>query len=302
MKRLLAGIGNSAVSLLGHMPWWLLHGLSSLTFVILYHLVRYRRRVVSDNLAACFPELPEAERRDIARQFYRNFCDNIFETAKLAHISDEDMSRRMEFRGVEVMDQLLDSGRSVIAYFSHCFNWEWAPSVTLHMRPEAKDVVYAQIYRPLRNKWFDSLMLRLRGRFGSESIPKRTALRTFLQWRSEGRLSLTGFMSDQHPSHGDPTYVTTLLGRPTAMITGTETLGRRLGMAAVYWDMERTSRSHYRITVRLLSPDMAAEPPMAVTEAYTRMLETTIHRQPSIWLWTHKRWKHPVTLPNTPAI
>lgn len=295
MKNLLARIGYAAISGLAHLPWRVLYAMSNASFVLLYYIVRYRRRVVRDNLAACFPDLAAAERRGIERQFYRNFCDNAFETVKLAHISDDEMRRRMEFRGIEVMDHILDSGRSVIAYFSHCFNWEWATSVTLRMHPAAPDVAYGQIYRPLRNKWFDALMLRLRSRFGSVCIPKRTALRAFLELRSEGRLSLTGFMSDQHPSHGDPTYVTSLLGRPTAMITGTETLGRRLGMAAVYWDMERTSRGHYRITVRLISPDMSVEPPMAVTEAYTRMLERTIRRQPAIWLWTHKRWKHPVT-------
>lgn len=297
MNRILSGIGNGAVNLLARLPWGAMRALSTATCFVLYRVARYRRRVVRDNLAACFPELTSEQRSEIESDFYRNFCDNIFETVKLAHISDAEMSERMEFHGVEIIEELLASGRSVIAYFSHCFNWEWATSVTLHMDPNL-DVAYGQIYRPLRNRWFDALMLRLRSRFGSTSIPKRTALRAMLEMRGRHQLSVTGFMSDQHPSHGDPTYVTTLLGRRTAMITGTETLGRRLGMAAVYWDMERTARGHYRITVRLLSADMQAEPPMAVTEAYTRMLETTIRRQPAIWLWTHKRWKHPVTTSN----
>lgn len=61
--------------------------------------------------------------------------------------------------------------------------------------------------------------------------------RDLLRFRRDNLLSITGFMSDQKPSHGDPTYITDFLNHPTAMITGTETLGRRLDMAIVYWDM-----------------------------------------------------------------
>ncbi len=104
-------------------------------------------------------------------------------------------------------------------------------------------------------------------------------------------------MSDQHPSHGDPGHLTTLLGIPTLMITGTETLARKTGTAAVYWDMERTGRGRYRITTRLMAADAAATAPGELTEMYTRMLEDTIRRDPAQWLWSHKRWKHPVTLP-----
>ena len=104
-------------------------------------------------------------------------------------------------------------------------------------------------------------------------------------------------MSDQHPSHGDPGHLTTLLGRPTLMISGTETLARKLDMAVIYWDMSRTSRGHYHITTRLIAEHPADMAPGEITETYTRMLETTIRRDPALWLWSHKRWKHPVTPP-----
>ena len=103
-------------------------------------------------------------------------------------------------------------------------------------------------------------------------------------------------MSDQKPSHGDPTYVTMFLNRPTAFITGTETLATRMGMAAVYWDMEKISRGHYRIVTRLLDDGSHQAPRGELTQNYALLLETTIRRNPSIWLWTHKRWKNKVTL------
>lgn len=69
------------------------------------------------------------------------------------HISDEEMRRRMKFEQVEIIDRLFAENRSIIILLGHFGNWEWVPSVTLWTR--TPDVMFAQIYRPLKNKWFD---------------------------------------------------------------------------------------------------------------------------------------------------
>ena len=221
------------------LPMRVLYVLSDFLYLVVYHVARYRRKLVRENLAACFPDRNETDRRDIEKKFYRNFTDYIVETVKLLHISDAEIKRRMQFENIELIDRLTAEGRSVVIYFSHCGNWEWATSMTLHVRHDADShVEYCQVYRPLRSEITDRLMLRLRSRFGSLSFPKSSVLRDLIKLRRNGVTSVTGFMSDQKPSHGDPTVVTTLLNRPTAMISGTETLARKLDMAVIYWDME----------------------------------------------------------------
>lgn len=282
---------------IARLPWPMLYCLSGLIFLLTYHIVRYRRHVVSDNIGKCFPDYTPSMVKSTARQFYRHFADYIVETIKLAHVSDEEMRSRVTYRNVEYVDRLLSSGTSIIAYFSHCFNWEWAPSITLwsSLRPDT-DAVFAQVYRPLKNRWLDRWFLRLRGRFGSHSFAKRSVLRDLIRIRNDNKPSMTGFMSDQKPSHGDPTLPLLFLGRPTAMITGTETLARKLGYAVVYMDIERTGRGHYCVTIRPICKTPGQQPPHEITRRYARLLETTIRRCPSDWLWTHKRWKIPVTL------
>ena len=273
-------------------PWFVIYALADTTFFFIYYIIRYRRKVVDANLAECFPDMSVAQRNDVARRFYRNFADIIFETVKLLHISDDDVLERMQFDDIAVMQRLIDQKRPIAIYFAHTGNWEWAPSVTLHLN--APGVDFGQVYRPLRNEVMDKLMLGIRSRFGSVSYPKATVFRSLFRQAREGVLTVTGFMSDQKPSHGDPTLPVLFLNRPTAMITGTETLARRLHMAAVYWDMEKLSRGHYRIRCRLLADDVARTPEHEVTMQYARMLQQTIKRNPAIWLWTHKRWKIPV--------
>lgn len=284
------------LSAFAYLPLRAMYVLSDIAFLLVYYVARYRRRVVDDNLAQCFPDMHQKARAAIRRQFYRNFCDTFVEAVKLLHISDDEICRRMQFENTALIDELLSQGKSVAVYFSHCGNWEWAPSVTLHTTHH-QGVEYCQVYRPLRNHAFDALMLRIRSRFGSLSFAKATVFRDLVHLKRDNVLTVTGFMSDQKPSHNDPTVVTMFLNRPTAFISGTETLARRMCLAAIYWDMEKTARGHYRITCRLLDDGTHAGDPGTLTRNYAAMLQDTITRNPAIWLWTHKRWKIPVTMP-----
>lgn len=283
---------------IAHLPFSVLYALSDFTFFSLYFIGRYRRRTVDRNLAESFPELTPHKRARIRRQFYRNFTDYIFETIKLLHVSDRSMRARMTFSGVETIDSYLRQGRPVVAFFSHCGNWEWAPSVTLWSAlTPGKDAEFCQIYRPLRNRGMDTLMLSLRSRFGSVSLPKNRAFLDLMRYRKKDMPTITGFMSDQKPSHGDPGHIVSFLNHPTAFITGTETVARRLDAAVVYWDMQKTARGHYHIDMKLITDTPGELPSGAITDRYASLLSQTIKRDPAIWLWSHKRWKIPVTLP-----
>lgn len=294
MKLLYAPLG-ALLKGMAMLPFPVLYALADVLFFLMYHVVRYRRRLVLDNITASFPDMPAQECRRIARQFYRNFADYFVETVKLGHISDDEMRRRMVYENTEHIDALVREGRSVVCYFSHCFNWEWATSITLwtSLTPE-RDAVFCQVYRPLRNQWFDDYFLKLRSRFHSRSFAKHSVLRDLIKLRRAGIPSVCGFMSDQKPSHGDPAHVVRLLNHPTAMITGTEQLARKLDTAVVYMDIEKLSRGHYKVTIRPITEHPDRVPEMTVTERYAQLLQQTVRRNPAIWLWSHNRWKYPV--------
>ena len=83
-----------------------------LLYPLIYHVVRYRRTLVRQQLATCFPEKSEKERKDIERRFYHYFCDYIVETLKLATMPHEEVKRRVEFVGMpEMQERLLKAGK-----------------------------------------------------------------------------------------------------------------------------------------------------------------------------------------------
>ncbi len=302
MKKLLSKCGNALINGFAHLPLGALYVFSDVVFFLLFYVIRYRRKVTEKNLRESFPDYSDCKIKEISRGFYRNFADYIFETLKLAHISDDEMSRRMVFENLHYMDDALSEGKNIVVYFSHCFNWEWATSVVLHSKCRDNDnVVFGQVYRPLKSEWFDKLMLRLRSRFGAHSYKKKSLLRDLLMLKRENKTWVVGFMSDQKPSHGDPTHILKFLNHPTAVITGTETVAVRLKTAVIYWDMVKISRGHYKIVMHKLADDASTHPLHEITDKYISLLQDTIIRQPEIWLWTHKRWKIPVNYPQNEA-
>lgn len=294
-KSLKYRLAHGTLSLVARLPLGVLYILSDLTWLVMTLVVRYRRKIITRNLRDSFPDLSNKEIARIRRRFYLNFTDYIFETVKLLHISDAEMRRRMTFSGMEDVDRILASGRPIVAYFSHCGNWEWVPSITLwsSLKPGA-GTEFCQVYRPLRNELMDALMLRLRSRFGSVSLTKKLVFLDLMRYRRQGVATITGFMSDQKPSHGDEGHYENFLHHPTLFITGTETVARRLDAAVVYFDISKLRRGYYHVDVRLITEHPRELPEHALTDRYASLLTATIRRNPSIWLWSHNRWKHPV--------
>lgn len=276
---------------LAWMPLSVLYAIAHFLYFIVYYVIRYRRKVVHDNLARVFHDKSQTERDKMERDFYHHFVNYVVETIKLLHISDEEMRQRMEFVDAHVVDCYTTQGRSVMLLLGHYGNWEWIPSLTMWCQ-QPENIHLGQIYRPLRNEWFDRLFLQLRGRFGTTCIAKNNSLRTLLQYKRMGDVSLTGFMADQTPTGNSIHHWTTFMGQPTPVLTGFETIAKKLDMAVVYVDVELVRRGYYRATFRLLEDNPAACPEYDITNRYVAAMERTIRRAPHAWLWTHKRWKH----------
>ena len=95
---------------LSRLPMRVLYVLSDIIWLLVYHVVRYRRRLVRRQLRESFPEKEEGEINLIERRFYHFLCDYFMETLKLISMPHEEILRRVRFFGLnEGMDCLLFS-------------------------------------------------------------------------------------------------------------------------------------------------------------------------------------------------
>lgn len=256
--------------------------------MLLYHVARYRRRVVSKNLTSSFPEKDEAELRKIERGFYHFLCDYLVETVKLMTISHEEMKRRVVFKDTELVDEVVAAGQSCAVYLGHYGNWEWIASLPLWVSPAAQ---CGQIYHPLENKDFDRLFLGLRQRMGAVCIPMNETLRKLAEYHSQRSPVVIGYISDQVPLWTNIHHWVDVLNHDTPVLTGTERIARKLNHAVFYLDVRRLRRGYYEATFKLITRNPQQSKEFELTDIYWRMLEETIREAPEYWLWSHNRWK-----------
>ncbi len=277
------------VKLLSLLPLRILYVFSDLLYPVIYYFIGYRKQVVRENMICSFPDKSEKERTETEKKFYRHFCDLIVESVKFAGISQDEINRRITYHNYESALKHFDEGRSILLYASHYANWEWNASFILHL---PKDKPVYPIYKKQTSEVSDRIIYKIRNRFGTEPIEMKNLLRTMVSMRKNGQLGMFGLISDQSPSRGSMHYYTQFLHQRTAVITGTEQLARKFDYPVYYTRMKKIKRGYYTSELVPVSLHPNETPEYEISEKYMRLLEEDILRDPSLWLWTHKRWKY----------
>ncbi|HTL08626.1 MAG TPA: lysophospholipid acyltransferase family protein [Chitinophagaceae bacterium] len=270
--------------LLSLLPLTALYLLSDGCYFITYYLLGYRKEVVFKNISIAFPEKSKEEQRMIAKQFYHHFWDNWIESLKLMSISGKALRRRVS-GDMKALQNLHAAGRNFYILLGHQFNWEWANAF---VAMDGVQVLCA--YAPLSNKIIDRLLLHIRTRFGAVLLPFNDMRRGMLPYRNQQWM--LALMADQSPPIPEKSYWLNFFGRPTAFLKGPDR-GARLGnLPVVYVALRKPARGKYDLQARLLTNGAGQLQEGALAQLYAAALEESILQQPSLYLWSHNRWKH----------
>ena len=275
------------IYLLSLLPFPLLYFFSDGVYLLLYHMLGYRRKVVRENLTRSFPEKGEKEIQEIEKRFYRYFCDLFLETLKTLTISRENMVKhcRFEPETLAIFNQLASENQSFVVVMGHYGNWEWGGNTFSIC---CKHQLYV-IYHPLSNKYFNGLIYRMRTRFGTRLIPMKDTLREMLKNRSA--LTATAFIADQSPLP-EFAYWMDFLNQNTPVYLGIEKIALKIRYPIVFITIRRVKRGYYSVFAERIELPLLSQKSGTITEIHTRRLEADIRSQPENWLWTHRRWKH----------
>jgi KDO2-lipid IV(A) lauroyltransferase len=269
------------------LPLRVLYVISDLLYIIVYHIAGYRKKVVRNNLKNAFPEKTDAERASIERKFYRHLSDMFVEAVKFIHLSEKKNRERLVITNPELLSRLHSEGRDVIAVLGHYGNWEY-----LNILPLLTDYTIISVYRPLKNKYFDKLIISFRTRYGHILTPMSSVIREIIRHKNNNRRTFTALLSDQTPAKGDIHYWTRFLNQDTPVYLGAEKISTKYGMAVVFLNFKKVKRGYYSITCELICDNAAEMPVNAITEAHVKRLEEIIREKPEYWIWSHRRWKH----------
>jgi KDO2-lipid IV(A) lauroyltransferase len=273
--------------LISKLPFKLIYLLSDATYVLVYNVFSYRKKVVINNLELAFPNYTKAQHEAIARKFYKHLCDLIFESIKSVSITKEEAKARFQFKDTSIFKELEEQQKSVILILGHYGNWEWIFVLQTLINHKGYGV-----YKQLKNKYFDKLIKDIRAKYKTDLITTKETIKILNKVNTDGELTVSGFISDQSPKKDKAFHWQKFMGIKVPVHTGAELLAKRLDHAIVFTKISKVKRGHYACEFELLSDQPKQIPDYEITDQFLKRLEDQIKEAPEYYLWTHKRWKH----------
>ena len=254
----------------------------------MYKVVKYRRKVVHDNLEKSFPEKDKDEIDTIAHKFYTNLTDNLLESFKSFTMRQSSIIKRHKIINPELLENLLKTHKGVIGVTAHYANWEWgSQSGSLQCNNN-----FAALYKPLNNKYINHILKKSRTKCGTQLVSIYETSAMFEKYKNQGYTFLLA--ADQGPAGGkqlENAYWLNFFGRQTAFLNGPEKHARNNNYPVVYINIQRVKRGYYEVELSTLTETPQKLKEGEITRLYKDKLEAIIRSKPENWLWSHKRWK-----------
>jgi KDO2-lipid IV(A) lauroyltransferase len=273
--------------LTARLPFWVLWGLADIFYVFIYYIIRYRRKIVHQNLINSFPEKSPQEITKITKKYYHHLSDIGLETIKFSRMTEKQIDDRLKVHGYEIYEEYYQQGKSIIVLGMHYNNWEWSGSMQRFIKAQ-----FLVVYNPLRDSTdFERFLLRTRERFGALSVPINQSVRVALNFNQAERPGSLMLAADQTPPQNSQ-FWTTFLNQETAFFTGPMKIAKKTNQPVIMHHTRKTGRGRYEVFHYKLVEDPSKVEPEEILMAYVDKLEKIIQEEPEYWLWSHRRWKH----------
>lgn len=268
------------------------YAFARLLATVLYHVDKRHRQVGLDNLKVAFgDQYTESQRDQIVRGVYQHFCMMLMEILHIPRkLHPTTWRDRITLVGQEkshVLDRLLDGG-PVIMLTGHYGNWEMAGYLfgVFGFPPNS-------VARTLDNPYLDRFLKSFRERTGQKMIPKNGGYDEMLEVLRGGKL--LSFLADQDA--GQNGMYVDFFGKPASTHKAIALLAIEHHAPVVVGYARRVGPG-FRYEVGcdvIIDPDEltgTADDARLITQRFTTALEMIIRRDPSQYLWLHRRWKH----------
>jgi KDO2-lipid IV(A) lauroyltransferase len=265
----------------------LIYLFSDFLYLILYHVISYRKKLVRKNLALALPEKTFLERKIIEKKYYKHLSDLFLESFKSLNISEVDIKKRYRFKNIKLLDELYKKKKNIILMGGHYASWEW-----FFIIDRLTDYRINAIYKKLSNKYFDSLIKKIRSKYNGNLISTKNTFKEILKNTKLKGLNIYGFASDQSPKKNKATYWNNFLNNFVPFHTGAEIIAKKYDMAVVYMNVEKVKRGYYLASFELITDKPKKYKDFKITEDFIKLLENQIFKAPEYYTWTHNRFKH----------
>ena len=274
-------LGVWFMRVLARLPLPVLRGMGWLIGRILFVLAAPRRRVALRNLALCYPDASEAQRRAWARETFVRFSQSWLDRSWLWFAPREVVLQRVKLTGAL---QELEGDTPTIIFAPHFYGMDAGGSaLTLHT-PRAFTSIFSTHPDPAVDAWFREG----RQRFGDVRMLNRNdgVKPIIANLRKGGLLYL---LPDMDFGRNDSLFVP-FYGVQAATVPSLSRFAR-LGRAKVIAMVTRLTPTGYVAEVTPAWPGYPSDDAEADTARMNANLQSYIDVSPGQYYWVHKRFK-----------
>jgi KDO2-lipid IV(A) lauroyltransferase len=270
------------------LPFGALYRIADVLYVLMFYVLRYRKKVVIKNLNECFPDKSESEVNAIAVRSISNMIQTAVEMIRAPRLTREWMDRHI-IDGKMYKDRLqeyVDEGKGVVIMVPHSGNWYMAAwSMAKYGLP-----LFA-IAAKQRNPKIDAWMKR---QYCDIEVVERGSARTLVEIKrklSAGRAF--AILPDLRVPQRD--VEVDFLGGKANVSHAAAMFAVNCGSPVVVAMMTRSCGNRHEFHhLATLRPDPAAvdkkEEAARITREAMALLDEGIRKHPGDWFWYNKRW------------
>ncbi len=250
---------------------------------LIWRLSSRLRRVSLVNLSLCYPQLPEAEREDRARQAMFHYACNALEVGVSWYAGRRRFEGLFEERvGWAHFEAGKAHGRGLLFLAPHFGAWEMLGLSV------SKDLA-AALYKEGSDAAVDEVLIERRQRFGNHLVPAgRRGLKVLMDRLREG--GAVAVLPDQEPTGGEGRFAP-FFGEPALTGVLVPRLLQRTGARAVFAGCVRRPNGRFRIHVLPAEEALYSEDMDTALAALNRGVESVIALAPEQYLWAYKRFR-----------
>ncbi len=239
------------------------------------------------NLALAFPESDPMIITALAKGCFTALARNAYDALRLAYLSKERILALCTVEGEEHLWSACHSGHGVVALTGHIGCWELLAAYF-----SCKGYKVSVVYRDMRDKRLDDMLVGMRRRHGVVSIPRGASAVSAFRVLRHGEI--LAMLIDQDMDV-DGLFVP-FFGVPAHTPRGAAAFALRSGAAIVPLaiHMQTDGRHHITILPELDVPpaELAEEERIdELTRRCSHAVEGLIRIYPQQWVWFHDRWR-----------
>lgn len=252
---------------------------------ILYKKHKKYYKIAKINLDFIYNDsLTNAKKELIIKDMFYNLVQNIGSFIENQNISKERLLKKVTFINEDILLKANKSGKPIVFVTAHYSNWEILP-----LAISAKYTPLTGIGRALKQPYLDKILRENRERFGIDMIEKSGAMREMIKVVKKRKP--IGLLVDQSLEG----VVVDFLGKNASHTTSAALLAHKYDTITIPCFITRVGFEKYEATfydpIKVDKSHSMESYILQHTQKQAKITEEIIKKEPSQWLWIHRRWK-----------